>query len=218
MRGCTNPSWAALRTNSQVPKIGRPSWEPGITRQEVTFGAATNSALLLRRLLSGGTPRTFCRSTAESLGREATFFPRPGSIPFTRQPHDSRSGAESAYLPGRTQTVAILPTQGLTSSRPPQFLLRSPTDSSYSAVLSLASETRGTFANFGFRPVGWTLVRQVRRTKVHPTMAIGPALAAREAVNDIARPPHSTPRTTLMTANFVTNGIVFHDSRPKPIR
>ena len=142
---------------SQVPKIGCPSWEPGITRQEVTSGAATNSAPLLRRLLSGGTPRTFCRSTAESVGREATLF-SPGSIPFARQHHDSRSGAESAYLPGRTQTVAILTTQGLMSSRSPQFLLRSPTDLSYSAVLSLASERRGAFTNFGFRAVLATVV------------------------------------------------------------
>ena len=76
IRGCTNASQTASRTNSQVPKIGRPSWEPGIPRQEVTSGAATKSAPLLSRLLSGGTPRTFCRSTAESLGREATLFPR----------------------------------------------------------------------------------------------------------------------------------------------
>lgn len=80
---------------------------------------------------------------SRKLGSRGDSLPRPDAIPFARQPHDSRSGAESAYLPGRTQTVATLTIPRLVSSRPPQFLLRNPTDLSYTAVQSLASETKG---------------------------------------------------------------------------
>ena len=77
-----NASRAAFRTNSQVPKIGRPSWEPGITRQEVTYGAATISAPLLRRQLSGGTAENNLSVNSRKLGSRGDFLPSPGSIPL----------------------------------------------------------------------------------------------------------------------------------------
>ena len=200
-----NANRAAFRTNSQVPKIGRPSWEPGISRQEVTYSAATISAPLLRRQLSGGTPRAFCRSTAESLGREATFFPHQDNSLGREQHHDSRSGAESAYLPGRTQTVAILTTQGLMSSRPPQFLLRNPTDLSYSALLSLASQTTARGRIFS-QPLP---VRHSGSVKGDSPIF---------ADTKIGTVPANMPKPPATTANSAINDTVFHHSRLGPFR
>jgi hypothetical protein len=48
------------------------------------------------------------RATAGNSGREAFSIPRQRMIPRAERPKDSRSWAESACLPGRTQTMAIL--------------------------------------------------------------------------------------------------------------
>jgi hypothetical protein len=117
---------------------------------------------------------------SRKLGSRGGFFPSPGSIPFARQHPDYRSGAESAYLPGRTQTVAILPAQRLVSSRSPQFLLGSPTISSYTVVRFVASEAVSFRAGIGDMEEG------------SPTFA--------------ARRGSFCPRTPVRTSNSDTNG------------
>ncbi len=102
-------------------------------------------ALVERRFIGRGAKG----ETFFSRGKSLPHFSHPwfykslaGRCPFCEEvPRFQICGTESAYLPGRTQTVAILPNRGLMSSDPPLFLLRSPTLLSYLLVLIVASAT-----------------------------------------------------------------------------
>jgi hypothetical protein len=158
-----NRSRTTSRTNSQVPKI----WTPVLGTGHLTSRSHLRCSDKPR---SAPAQTAFRRHTenilsvnSRKLGSRGDLFPSPGSIPFARQHHDSRSGAEDAYLPGRTQTVAILTTHRLVSSRPPQFLLRNPTDLFYIINLILTSKKIGP-SHDRKPPVGGGAARRTRKT------------------------------------------------------
>ena len=114
--GCSTcqPSTLVKEVNSRpATKIaiqsGRPF--PGSaprtsTRDHKTVSACLNRAL--RPIPARPNALTLFRSTAGNSGGEAFTVSRASQIPFAGGPPDSRSRARSAYLPRRTQTMAII--------------------------------------------------------------------------------------------------------------